>query len=694
MALLKRLFLLLVIALLFSSSALADPFDTRAREDFTAGDFPLPNELDEFIDSIAYFDPMGSLWYFTGQGGLYAIVRYTAPVEFELQGLGMTCRDVAGVTSFSVFVMDDNNGAPGNTLQFVFVGTPGLYPQGNNLTYVLAEFDEWNFETFAGGEDFWVAVQVPNIANWMPYFDEEATGDRNWYGNTPSNPTEPIPGDWYIAAGGEFAGTFYDVETQFLANDVYKYHLLQGESTSFLTELVNNGNEISPAGTLTFTVEDTNGVDIWTSSAEVPALNPGQTYPVSSPDTWVAPTEEMRYIACADFPLLDDGLPDNNSFPLMQEVMEYGVSYPTYDDGESESNVVVNQGSGSGNIFYPPSYPAALSQAVFFMNDDNTNARLAVFEFDDATGAITEVWSRLGADPGLNIYPIVPPVEITSGGWFIAVIGNSGTVTIPQDNTPPVSATNNLLLHPLAMPFASGTYLAQDPGNLYINTSGNWLIRAMIDGEVPPDPPALVFPDGIITMEGAIVGEPLSIIVPIPNNGIGVGELSEITNFVPDQMFIPDADNLPIIIEPCTTYDMEFIWTPINTNLTNIGIQVTHNDPNLDTNPVLLPFQGTAAENAVEDGIAAIPAEYFLDQNRPNPFNPETSIKFGLKAPGLAQLHVFNVMGQEVATVLNTELAAGEHTVSFNGSELPSGVYFYSLEVNGYQSIQKMVLMK
>lgn len=88
------------------------------------------------------------------------------------------------------------------------------------------------------------------------------------------------------------------------------------------------------------------------------------------------------------------------------------------------------------------------------------------------------------------------------------------------------------------------------------------------------------------------------------------------------------------------------------------------------------------------------PFTYSLLQNYPNPFNPATSIKFTLKETEQVTLRVFDMLGREVATVINEVKIAGEHTVQFNGAGLSSGVYFYKLEAGSFMDIKKMVILK
>jgi len=89
-----------------------------------------------------------------------------------------------------------------------------------------------------------------------------------------------------------------------------------------------------------------------------------------------------------------------------------------------------------------------------------------------------------------------------------------------------------------------------------------------------------------------------------------------------------------------------------------------------------------------------LPTAFSLSQNHPNPFNPSTSIEFALPAAGQVNLSVYNMLGAKVATLVNGQKAAGRYTVSFDGSKLASGVYFYKLEAPGFSSLKKMTLVK
>jgi hypothetical protein len=89
-----------------------------------------------------------------------------------------------------------------------------------------------------------------------------------------------------------------------------------------------------------------------------------------------------------------------------------------------------------------------------------------------------------------------------------------------------------------------------------------------------------------------------------------------------------------------------------------------------------------------------IPDEYKLEQNYPNPFNPETKIGFNIPKAGFVSLKIYDVVGKKVATLVNETRNPGSYTVNFEGTSLGSGIYFYRLEINGFVSTKKMMLIK
>jgi hypothetical protein len=102
-------------------------------------------------------------------------------------------------------------------------------------------------------------------------------------------------------------------------------------------------------------------------------------------------------------------------------------------------------------------------------------------------------------------------------------------------------------------------------------------------------------------------------------------------------------------------------------------------------------IQPTGVEPIVS---SQIPQKYNLEQNYPNPFNPVTKINFDLPKSGFVTLKVYDMLGQEVATLVNGTKNSGSYIVDFDGSSFSSGMYFYKLESNGFTATKKMMLIK
>ena len=97
---------------------------------------------------------------------------------------------------------------------------------------------------------------------------------------------------------------------------------------------------------------------------------------------------------------------------------------------------------------------------------------------------------------------------------------------------------------------------------------------------------------------------------------------------------------------------------------------------------------------SVNEHINSYPKNFVLEQNYPNPFNPSTQIRFTISDFGFTILKVYDVLGNEVATLVNKEKPAGIYEIEFDGSGLPSGVYFYRLKTDLFIDSKKMILLK
>lgn len=111
---------------------------------------------------------------------------------------------------------------------------------------------------------------------------------------------------------------------------------------------------------------------------------------------------------------------------------------------------------------------------------------------------------------------------------------------------------------------------------------------------------------------------------------------------------------------------------------------------NADGSSFVIDLEVTTAVSYTEQ----IPSDFVLNQNYPNPFNPTTTIRYQLPVAGQVSLKIYDLLGREVATLVNEYQPAGTHEVNFLGRDLPSGMYIYRLQGKSINLVKKMMLMK
>ena len=178
------------------------------------------------------------------------------------------------------------------------------------------------------------------------------------------------------------------------------------------------------------------------------------------------------------------------------------------------------------------------------------------------------------------------------------------------------------------------------------------------------------------------------------------------------------ADHLAANNNSITDPGMTVSWNPDGTldprPTNNLGTPVIPADPffeavdylgAFDPNDNIWTYGWTALEAyghmhptalGIEEEVVAstVPADFSLSQNYPNPFNPSTKIDFNLAKSGDVSITVYNIRGQKVATLVSGYRAAGQYSLTWNASQLPSGVYFYTLQAAGKAETRKMMLVK
>lgn len=180
-------------------------------------------------------------------------------------------------------------------------------------------------------------------------------------------------------------------------------------------------------------------------------------------------------------------------------------------------------------------------------------------------------------------------------------------------------------------------------------------------------------------------------------NSEEVGRFSLPQILVPNfSVFIPGFDlNKNYNIDFYADHNGNGVYNPPPTDH---AWRLTFNSPNGDFvsnfshNTNFTDINWPGATSVGED--ERVPDQYSLSQNYPNPFNPTTSIRFSIGKSQFVQLRVYNILGVEVATLVNEEKPAGNYEIVFNASEFSSGTYFYKLQAGSFSRIKKMILIK
>ena len=138
-------------------------------------------------------------------------------------------------------------------------------------------------------------------------------------------------------------------------------------------------------------------------------------------------------------------------------------------------------------------------------------------------------------------------------------------------------------------------------------------------------------------------------------------------------------------------------WQEINSGLDSASINcliITDDDYLLAGTGWGGVYRSVNKTTSVENLFTAIPNSFLLEQNYPNPFNPTTNIRFYISDFGFVSLKIFDVLGNEIKTLLSEEKPAGYYDVHFDGSGIASGIYFYQIKAGEFNETRKMILLK
>lgn len=158
---------------------------------------------------------------------------------------------------------------------------------------------------------------------------------------------------------------------------------------------------------------------------------------------------------------------------------------------------------------------------------------------------------------------------------------------------------------------------------------------------------------------------------------------------------LPDAGGMPISVSVGSTKEfsqkinLQSVWIP-----DSLSVVVFIQSKSKKTVYQSSRIRYSSIVTSISENTKLEPTQFKLDQNYPNPFNPSTVISYQLAVGSHVTLKVYDILGNEVATLINGQKSAGNYSVKFNASNLSSGVYFYQLKAGNLVRTKKMILLK
>lgn len=152
-------------------------------------------------------------------------------------------------------------------------------------------------------------------------------------------------------------------------------------------------------------------------------------------------------------------------------------------------------------------------------------------------------------------------------------------------------------------------------------------------------------------------------------------------------------DRITILQGPFPIYSRSISYTFLAADGSQVSVSADTTQPETGTINVNGVSWSDRATSDVRIG-ETIPSDYNLSQNFPNPFNPSTSIEYSIPEQSFVELKVFDILGNEVATLVNEERSAGTYRSEFSAADLPSGLYFARITAGNFTNVVKMTLLK
>ncbi len=331
---------------------------------------------------------------------------------------------------------------------------------------------------------------------------------------------------------------------------------------------------------------------------------------------------------------------------------------------------------------------------------------------NSGSNSLQNVTARILMPGGINSFN--PPADFDCGGygchanetdlWNIGTLGSGKSQSVSFATTTNKNNSPGVVLRSYALATASNIGESQPP------VQQDVLVGSLIAFNLPPSAAVIASPKDSTSLiiGGADGGNPLPPDTPFivkwmpstdpENDAITYHwQLSSSNNFSNPLLDAASSNNGKDTLYQTTYGDISKILSDngvaVGDSIMLYDRVVTSDGVNVNMSDTLhiILTRGTLTGIEQQPGIPSVLA---LHDNYPNPFNPTTTIRYDLPKAGVVRLAVFDVLGRQVAELINAQQAAGFHTITFNASGLSSGVYFYRLKANNHTLIKKMLLMK
>lgn len=282
-------------------------------------------------------------------------------------------------------------------------------------------------------------------------------------------------------------------------------------------------------------------------------------------------------------------------------------------------------------------------------------------------------------------------INVTVGWNMIGSIGNKISVNnitqVPENNTRSYyyGYNNGYQVADTIHPGRAYWIKVAEPGQLILNSGGGY--------SKTPSPKfynELTIKDASGNSQKLYFGKgdnllrKMSEMPPLPPDGIFD------VRFATNSIYSDQVENMIRITS--ANYPIEISWKV--TDQLNARLLIGGREIGIENSGSIVVNNPEAKITLTMNAEKLIPSEYGLAQNYPNPFNPATTISYQLPKDELVELKIYNLLGQEVSTLVNELQEAGYYDIKFDASSLPSGIYFYKLKAGKFTAVKKMILMK